>query len=257
MANTDIGNNITFNITITAPKENLTLISCTDEISVVKQTTAPINPPPTIACPANLNAGGTIETSLVYKTQPGQEDSVIVNTVTVTAQTQTQGQQTSQAIASVTIGNPPANYPSGWPASGYISSGTHHHPLTPEAIDIASTDQSAGEPICATHQGILLLNRGYGGSGLGTYAGIASPLHFTSFYGHLQGFAPGLQDGQEIGKGDVIGYMDSTGDSTGNHVHYEFIGLTMDTPYIPVHVPDDSILSSYPTITTVASCKNQ
>jgi len=249
MANADLGKTITFTITITAPKENLTSIVCTDEIRIVQQTaSSPISQ--SIDCkPTNLNVGERIEVSLVFDTQSGQhEDSVIVNTVTVTAQTQTQGQQTSQAVASVSIGNPPADYPSTWPTSGYISSGTHHHLLTPEAIDIASLDGLPGNRICATHRGILYKNSGYGTSGLGTYARIESPLGFTSFYGHLQNFAPGLVDGQEVRAGDLIGYMDSGGNSTGNHLHYEFINLIMDIPNIPVHVPDNSLLSSQPRI---------
>ncbi|MDE1168741.1 MAG: M23 family metallopeptidase, partial [Pseudomonas sp.] len=41
-------------------------------------------------------------------------------------------------------------------------------------------------------------------------------------YGHMQGFAKGIKDGTNVKQGQVIGYIGTTGLSTGPHVHYEF-----------------------------------
>ena len=42
---------------------------------------------------------------------------------------------------------------------------------------------------------------------------------YTSRYGHLSEYA--VKSGQKVARGDVIGYMGSTGYSTGPHLHYE------------------------------------
>jgi murein DD-endopeptidase MepM/ murein hydrolase activator NlpD len=45
---------------------------------------------------------------------------------------------------------------------------------------------------------------------------------FLTYYGHLNGFAPGLASGSPVQSGQVIGYVGMTGLATGPHVHYEF-----------------------------------
>lgn len=44
----------------------------------------------------------------------------------------------------------------------------------------------------------------------------------STAYGHMSGFNPNLAAGSSVKRGDVIGYVGSTGTSTGNHVHYEY-----------------------------------
>ena len=45
---------------------------------------------------------------------------------------------------------------------------------------------------------------------------------YTTLYGHLSGFAPGLRRGSRVGQGDVIGFVGATGLASGPHLHYEF-----------------------------------
>lgn len=45
---------------------------------------------------------------------------------------------------------------------------------------------------------------------------------YTTVYGHLSGFAPGLAKGRRIVQGDVIGFVGATGLASGPHLHYEF-----------------------------------
>ena len=45
---------------------------------------------------------------------------------------------------------------------------------------------------------------------------------YTTLYGHLSGFAPGLRKGSRVGQGDVIGFVGATGLASGPHLHYEF-----------------------------------
>lgn len=45
---------------------------------------------------------------------------------------------------------------------------------------------------------------------------------YTTLYGHLSGFAPGLRKGSRVSQGDVIGFVGATGLASGPHLHYEF-----------------------------------
>lgn len=45
---------------------------------------------------------------------------------------------------------------------------------------------------------------------------------YTTLYGHLSGFAPGLRKGSRISQGDVVGFVGATGLASGPHLHYEF-----------------------------------
>ena len=53
---------------------------------------------------------------------------------------------------------------------------------------------------------------------------------FESIYGHCQRSAVGM--GQNVKKGEVIGYVGQTGNATGNHCHYEIrLGNIPINPY--------------------------
>ena len=56
---------------------------------------------------------------------------------------------------------------------------------------------------------------------LGNYIQIRHNEKFSTRYGHLNGFAEGIEVGTKVKRGHVIGYMGRTGRSTGCHVHYE------------------------------------
>lgn len=45
---------------------------------------------------------------------------------------------------------------------------------------------------------------------------------YSTAYGHLNGFAPGIRQGSRVSQGDVIAYVGQTGLATGPHLHYEF-----------------------------------
>lgn len=45
---------------------------------------------------------------------------------------------------------------------------------------------------------------------------------YSTAYGHLNGFAPGVRKGARVAQGDIIGYVGKTGLATGPHLHYEF-----------------------------------
>jgi murein DD-endopeptidase MepM/ murein hydrolase activator NlpD len=77
-----------------------------------------------------------------------------------------------------------------------------------------------GTPIHATADGVVkTIGRQNG------YGNVVELRHIdgiSTLYGHMSGFMEGLKAGDTVARGDVIGYVGSTGTSTGNHVHYEY-----------------------------------
>lgn len=96
------------------------------------------------------------------------------------------------------------------------------HPVLKRArphhgIDYAA---SSGTPIRAVGDGVVT-KAGWGG-GYGNVVQIRHNRGYASRYAHLRGFAKGIRSGTRVRQGDVIGYVGSTGLSTGPHLHYEF-----------------------------------
>jgi murein DD-endopeptidase MepM/ murein hydrolase activator NlpD len=74
-----------------------------------------------------------------------------------------------------------------------------------------------GTPIYATADGMI--GRAQWVSGYGKFVEINHGNAVQTRYGHLS--AMNVTPGQRIKKGDILGYMGSTGRSTGSHLHYE------------------------------------
>lgn len=78
-----------------------------------------------------------------------------------------------------------------------------------------------GTPILAGGDGTVQVAK-YNGA-YGNYVKIRHNSEFSTAYGHMQGFARGIKPGVRVKQGQVIGYVGSTGRSTGPHVHYEVV----------------------------------
>jgi murein DD-endopeptidase MepM/ murein hydrolase activator NlpD len=83
-----------------------------------------------------------------------------------------------------------------------------------KGLDIAGP---IGTPIYATADGII--GRAQWVSGYGKYVEVEHGNAIQTRYGHLS--AMNVYSGQRVRKGDIIGFMGSTGRSTGSHLHYE------------------------------------
>ncbi len=59
-------------------------------------------------------------------------------------------------------------------------------------------------------------------NGFGNVVKIRFNSEYSTVYGHLAHFAAGDHAGQHVKEGQIIGYVGSTGLSTGDHLHYEF-----------------------------------
>src|SRR5712692_857917 len=83
-------------------------------------------------------------------------------------------------------------------------------------IDIAAPNRSA---IVAADTGVIYLYPW--STGYGNYIFMFHGNGYSTHYGHLAAFASGIQSGQIVARGDLIGYEGSTGWSTGPHLHFE------------------------------------
>lgn len=101
-------------------------------------------------------------------------------------------------------------------SSGY---GMRVHPVlggrrAHKGVDIAAP---VGTPIRATADGVVGMADWNGGYGL--YVELDHGGNMETRYGHMSRIA--VASGQQVRKGDIIGYVGSTGRSTGPHLHYE------------------------------------
>src|SRR5579859_1264051 len=88
-------------------------------------------------------------------------------------------------------------------------------------IDIAGP---YGTPIVAADTGVVYLNQYiYNGQywGYGIEITMINGNGYSTIYGHLAGYAPGLQSGMIVARGTTIAFEGSTGWSTGPHLHFE------------------------------------
>jgi murein DD-endopeptidase MepM/ murein hydrolase activator NlpD len=76
-----------------------------------------------------------------------------------------------------------------------------------------------GTPVSAIGNGQVLAAGHQGG--YGKLVVIRHPNGYKTSYGHLSGFARGVRKGSSVTQGQLIGYVGSTGMSTGPHLHFE------------------------------------
>lgn len=130
--------------------------------------------------------------------------------------------QSMDGGAAVSTATPTVSIPSRMPvedarmSSGY---GTRIHPVLGgrrghKGIDLAGP---TGTPIYATADGVV--SRADWFSSYGLYVSLEHGGSLQTRYGHMSRL--NVAAGQRVRKGEIIGYMGSTGRSTGSHLHYE------------------------------------
>ncbi len=99
--------------------------------------------------------------------------------------------------------------------------GTRRHPISGYRRQHKGVDFAAprGTPIYAAGDGVVERANRYGS--FGNYIRIRHSNSYKTVYAHLKGFRRGIRAGKRVKQGDVIGYVGSTGASTGPHLHYE------------------------------------
>ncbi|WP_018633185.1 M23 family metallopeptidase [Neomegalonema perideroedes] len=118
------------------------------------------------------------------------------------------------------------------PVEGRVSSrfGTRRHPISGytrmhQGVDFAAP---TGTPIIAAGDGVVT-RRGWVG-GYGNYVEIKHNNQFTTAYAHMSNFHKEVKRGSRVNQGQIIGYVGSTGNSTGPHLHFEVVkeGVKID-----------------------------
>tara|TARA_Y100000766_G_C18899522_1_gene602611 strand:+ start:207 stop:1553 length:1347 start_codon:yes stop_codon:yes gene_type:complete len=103
------------------------------------------------------------------------------------------------------------------------SFGMRKHPILGYNKMHKGTDFAApsGTPIMASGSGTVTRARWCGGGG--NCVKIKHNSTYETIYAHMKAFAKGIKEGKKVKQGQIIGYVGSTGLSTGPHLHYEVI----------------------------------
>jgi murein DD-endopeptidase MepM/ murein hydrolase activator NlpD len=101
--------------------------------------------------------------------------------------------------------------------------GSRRHPILGYVKMHTGVDWATayGTPIFASGNGVVE-SAGWEG-GYGKYVKLKHNNGYETAYGHMSAFAKGLEVGKRVRQGQVIGFVGSTGQSTGAHVHYEIL----------------------------------
>ena len=101
--------------------------------------------------------------------------------------------------------------------------GMRKHPIDGYNKMHKGTDFAApmGTPIMASGSGVVTRARWCGGGG--NCVKIKHNSTYETIYAHMKNFARGIKEGVRVKQGQIIGYVGSTGKSTGPHLHYEVL----------------------------------
>jgi len=106
-------------------------------------------------------------------------------------------------------------------SSGFTNS--RFHPILGQWRAHRGIDYAAphGARVRATGDGVVEF-AGRDHRGYGNLVVLRHQSNYTTWYGHLSGFAKGLRKGMRVAQSETIGYVGATGLATGPHLHYEF-----------------------------------
>jgi murein DD-endopeptidase MepM/ murein hydrolase activator NlpD len=106
-----------------------------------------------------------------------------------------------------------------------------------KGIDFAAP---RGTPIYAAGDGVIEKIGPF--STYGNYIRIRHRNDLKTAYAHMKGFKSGLRDGNRVKQGEVIGYVGTTGRSTGPHLHYEVLVNNKQVNPASVKLPTGAVL---------------
>ena len=124
--------------------------------------------------------------------------------------------------------------------SGY---GMRMHPILGYTKMHKGVDFSAptGTPIMAAGNGTIMFARWFGT--FGNYVRLKHTGDYETAYAHMSRFAPGIREGSRVRQGQIIGYVGTTGRSTGPHLHYEVLSHELQINPMDVKIPTGTVLA--------------
>jgi murein DD-endopeptidase MepM/ murein hydrolase activator NlpD len=122
--------------------------------------------------------------------------------------------------------------------------GMRKHPIDGYNKMHKGTDFAApmGTPIMASGSGVITRARWCGGGG--NCIKIKHNSTYETIYAHMKSFGRGIKEGLRIKQGQIIGYVGSTGNSTGPHLHYEVVKNGKKINSQTLKLPSGKILKS-------------
>jgi murein DD-endopeptidase MepM/ murein hydrolase activator NlpD len=131
-------------------------------------------------------------------------------------------------------------------ADGHVTSnfGSRKHPLLQYTRMHTGVDWAAdmGTPIYASGNGVIE-KIGWEG-GYGKFIKIRHANGYATGYGHMSAFARNMAEGAKVRQGQIIGYVGSTGLSTGAHLHYEIMINGRHVDPMKIKLPRGRVLES-------------
>lgn len=123
------------------------------------------------------------------------------------------------------------------------SYGWRRHPILRTSRLHKGVDWSAprGTPIFAAGNGVIEDAKWF--SGYGRWVKIQHTNGYETGYAHMSRFANGIKPGVRVRQGQIIGYVGSTGLSTGPHLHYEVIVNGRHVDPMRIRLPRGRVLS--------------
>ena len=124
------------------------------------------------------------------------------------------------------------------------SFGMRKHPIDGYNKMHKGTDFAApmGTPIMASGDGVITRARWCGGGG--NCIKIRHNSTYETIYAHMKNFGRGIREGVRVKQGQIIGYVGSTGKSTGPHLHYEVVKNGKKINSQKLKLPSGKILKS-------------
>jgi len=122
--------------------------------------------------------------------------------------------------------------------------GMRKHPIDGYNKMHKGTDFAApmGTPIMASGDGVITRAKWCGGGG--NCIQIKHNSTYETVYAHMKSFARGIRQGIRVKQGQIIGYVGSTGNSTGPHLHYEVIANGKKINSQKLKLPSGKILKN-------------
>ncbi|MDP6031789.1 MAG: peptidoglycan DD-metalloendopeptidase family protein [Alphaproteobacteria bacterium] len=122
--------------------------------------------------------------------------------------------------------------------------GKRRHPILGYTKMHRGVDFAAdkGAPIKAAGNGVIA-KAGRNGA-YGRYVKIRHNSEYSTAYGHLSRYKKGIRSGKRVKQGEIIGYVGSTGRSTGSHLHFEIIKHGKMINPLSVKLPSETKLTN-------------